>query len=554
MFCRDPLTASLVPCTSGTPVCPAGQVPAAAPATGCVPLGVPWHCPPGFEVDSTKAAVAPAPPPCKPDPTVCGSDEYGGVAPAANEVFVDGNAPAGGNGKRKTPFDTLQQALAAVPVGGTVAVAAGIYSGNLTLNKAMTLRGRCAALVRIDGGKGQVTLRFGQPAGSVVQVMGLQVTGARGGLFAQSAGETVATSLYVHSTRFMAVAGLAVGGKLLLQDSVVGPHASDFEPAAIGVSFEQGFTAHLQRVRIGGARGNGLIAHDPKTVVTATELLIDSTAVADSSLTQGNGIQVQDGASLSLTSCRLAANRSAGLSTLGAATQVEARGLLIDGTLPAADTLQVGIGANAISGGQLSLAGARLTGNRTAGLSVVDVDSQARAFGVRIDGTRAAIGSKGNEFGTGAIAYKAALLDLQGCRIDNNQAVGVYVADGPVLVRNSLILAGIPGKFPRTDATGRMLVGDVILADGVVLARSAPALFDRVVVAGHARACILADAGHLELLSTAATGCHFGLATQVGAQLVQKSVLLHGNTVNFSADGGLAVPTAPQVAIAGAGD
>ena len=314
-----------------------------------------------------------------------------------------------------------------------------------------------------------------------------------------------------------------------------------------------GAQVRLAGARLTGNRALAMLVRDPKTLVAARHVLVDHTLPRQLDGAVGQGIAVYLQAKVVLAGVRLHANHEAALVSSDYA-QVHAVGLLIDGTLPAADTLQIGIGANAISGGQLNLAGARLTNNRTAGLSVVDVDSQAHAFGVRIDGTRAAIGSKGNEFGTGAIAYKAALLDLQGCRIDDNQAVGVYVADGPVLVRNSLILTGIPGKFPRTDATGRILVGDVALADGVVLARSAPAFFDRVVVAGHTRACILADAGQLELLATAATGCHFGVATQFGAQLVQKSVLLHGNTVNFSADGGLAVPTAPQVAVAGTGD
>lgn len=66
------------------------------------------------------------------------------LAPAAADpanVYVDPTRAPGGNGSFSAPVRTLQDALALVAPGGTVHLAAGDYSGDLTLASGVTLRG-----------------------------------------------------------------------------------------------------------------------------------------------------------------------------------------------------------------------------------------------------------------------------------------------------------------------------------------------------------------------------------------------------------------------------
>ena len=55
-------------------------------------------------------------------------------------VFVDGNAPSGGNGSPEHPFQTVTEAATAVPTGGPVMIATGTYNETLTIDRSMTLQ------------------------------------------------------------------------------------------------------------------------------------------------------------------------------------------------------------------------------------------------------------------------------------------------------------------------------------------------------------------------------------------------------------------------------
>jgi len=59
---------------------------------------------------------------------------------------------AGGSGSQSSPFNTLTEALDAVPDGGTVRLGSGTYSGGLVIDKSVTIVGKCAEYVTIDGG------------------------------------------------------------------------------------------------------------------------------------------------------------------------------------------------------------------------------------------------------------------------------------------------------------------------------------------------------------------------------------------------------------------
>lgn len=56
-------------------------------------------------------------------------------------VYVDGNLVTTGNGTEATPYKTIAEALVKVAVGGTIIVKSATYTENITINKAITLRG-----------------------------------------------------------------------------------------------------------------------------------------------------------------------------------------------------------------------------------------------------------------------------------------------------------------------------------------------------------------------------------------------------------------------------
>ena len=165
VFCRDASGNVSLDCAQSAAPCPPGTAPRQGDATACVTMGLAGHCPDGFGAGGPRMPSDAALPGRVPDPADCGSAPYGDNVPA-DAVFVDIQAPAGGNCSAAKPCQTLLAGLQSVPPGGTVVVAAGTYTlDGLAIGKPLTIRGRCPALVRIQGGGGVAFEATGTPVG-----------------------------------------------------------------------------------------------------------------------------------------------------------------------------------------------------------------------------------------------------------------------------------------------------------------------------------------------------------------------------------------------------
>lgn len=136
--------------------CPAGTRPAIGSAT-CVPVGIATACPDGLSADAsgwgctdtlpaggcagaTREAVG---------STSCVAiGDCAGAFPPAGALLVDDDFGPGD--LDATHFATIGDALAAAAPGATVAVEAGTYAEDLSLDASVTLVGRCPAQVRIE--------------------------------------------------------------------------------------------------------------------------------------------------------------------------------------------------------------------------------------------------------------------------------------------------------------------------------------------------------------------------------------------------------------------
>lgn len=170
-FCLDPQSGAPTFCTPFDVACN-GTYGATVPA-GCVGAGVPWQCPTGFVSASPPAGSTALLGPCAPAPADCAEPAVTGPA-----VYVNPAAAAGGTGTKGSPFASLGDGLAAVPSGGTVVLAAGTYGGGVVIDKAVTLAGRCAAQVTLDGSGAEAAVRVAKAfAGGDVVVRGVRITG-----------------------------------------------------------------------------------------------------------------------------------------------------------------------------------------------------------------------------------------------------------------------------------------------------------------------------------------------------------------------------------------
>jgi len=141
---------------------------------GCVPIGVPDDgCAPGFSTDKAggcepilpkdkcplgKMAVV-GETTCR-DIAPCGTGTWGDIPVDSTTLYVD-LAYTGGasDGTKDKPFTTIAAAIAAASVRDDtiIAIAAGKYVENLTVNRPVKLWGRCPSMVEIAGAPDQKT-------------------------------------------------------------------------------------------------------------------------------------------------------------------------------------------------------------------------------------------------------------------------------------------------------------------------------------------------------------------------------------------------------------
>jgi hypothetical protein len=105
------------------------------------------------------------------DPTVTATATITVVGVNLANVYVDASAAAGGNGSEQFPFQTIQDGVFFVASGGTVNVAAGVYTETLYLARPIVL---------VGAGQGLVTIQATGPAGGPFSVGAIDIDGLSG--------------------------------------------------------------------------------------------------------------------------------------------------------------------------------------------------------------------------------------------------------------------------------------------------------------------------------------------------------------------------------------
>lgn len=431
-FCADPDGTPRL-CAADEEGCGAGKMADPDAPGSCTLVGVPWLCPPGF-VPADAPPVADTLTPCVADPADCGTDPFGGVAEGKDVLFVDGAAPAGGVGTRASPLNDLAAAVAQCPAQGTVAIAAGLYSGALKLTSPCNLMGRCAAKVTLTAPGGTVLLAWKGGVTGWMTLRGLRITGEGWGLNIKESFQVRGERLWIDGPRGRGVAAMA--GHLQLVQSVIG----DVRPAAdgslgIGAGAGWGGTLELEQVRISHSRATGVLVQGGGATAAARQVLIDGTGYGSLSTSHGVGLMVTGGAAASLRGARLSGNRLVGAIAAGAGSSVDAAGALVAFTWPAADG-GAGHAAAAIDGGALKLRGVRLHRSHTSAMQIEGQGSSLDAHGLIIDHTDT--DPKTAASGAGLVVANAKAT-LHSVRVADSRVVGVGVTGGSAMISGLLV-------------------------------------------------------------------------------------------------------------------
>ncbi|MEI9885749.1 MAG: hypothetical protein WDN08_04470 [Rhizomicrobium sp.] len=155
----------------------------------CVPVGWTGACPAGtaqdpsgwgcIDIPAPAAACAGATRMSVTSPSCVPVGDCNAPFPPAGAILVDDDY--GAADLDATHFKTIKEALIAAPKGATVAINAGTYVEGLTIEKPVTVVGRCAAQVHVTSPGGDVSgVLTGQAP--TIAVRGITFTGFSGGL------------------------------------------------------------------------------------------------------------------------------------------------------------------------------------------------------------------------------------------------------------------------------------------------------------------------------------------------------------------------------------
>ena len=301
-----------------------------------------------------------------------------------------------------------------------------------------------------------------------------------------------------------------------------------------GASARLGGRLELVGCRLTNNRSAGVVIADAATTALLRAVYVDGTRVQVSDNALGYGLAVNEGAVMEVSSVRVSGNRSSGAKVTHQGSRLTAKWLLVDGTLP--DSIDKdGSGILAADGAKLVLKQVRLSGNKTAGLYLMDAGTQLEAEGLLVDHTSEAPGEK--KSGRGMSIHDGASATVTDGRFSANQETGVYVGGaGSSLDASKLIVDGTHG-LPAEGVVG---VG-VTINWGARARLSGIRLHANEFIGLHAQhAGTSVDVSEALIDGTLADGetqlGGFGVAGELGAHIGLQGVRI---TTNFTA--GLAI-------------
>jgi len=363
--------------------CPGGTIPRLD--TGCAPVGI-EGCDPMFLEDGrcrVRMAKCPAGTFASPQlgcvsidgPAGCGVGTWGALADLPGTLYVDGSAdPAGADGSQAKPFTTIAAALAEVPSGGRIALAAGQYAEPLHITKPVSIAGRCASMVSITGTQSgndlPVIVWFEEAKGAALS--GVRIHGDGVGVLLQFAKATIEDVHIDGASKYGIFAfgksAEAVVRRTLVEDLADGPpgmpataivadgkstvtleNSTIYHGLTVGMAGLAGTALSGKGVLVEATLGYGLGAEvqgnvsfedssfvsnrivgllaDAPASVTLTRVVVEDTAI-DQAADLGHGVEVEAGATVEMSSCIVSENDNVGIFVGGALTLRES---LIEG-------------------------------------------------------------------------------------------------------------------------------------------------------------------------------------------------------------------------------
>lgn len=316
-------------------------------------------------------------------------------------------------------------------------------------------------------------------------------------------------------------------GALQGQDWTLGHLAGAKGMFGRGLVAQGGATVSLLRLRVSAAREAAIAAAASakvKTVLQLRDVVVDATLPESVTPEAGRALDLSAGATATIVGMVLVGNTGSGLVIDGPGARLNAGNVAVFDTKGDAATGRRGRGIDVGQGALLVLGGARLIGNREAGLLIAG--GTARLGGIWLAGGQ---GDSSGAAGWGGAVQGGGMLELYGLRAVGNRGAGLAVLG-----------AGSEAKVVRASVHDTAL-GLIVAPGGAVLGDAADALhvgaggklgIAQALLSGSKRAAVVVDASTAQLVETRIAGNVFGWSVQNGGKVTTQLTAVGDNDQN----------------------
>lgn len=375
----------------GEPQCAAGFAPA-SDGWGCVAVIPPVAC-----TGATKEVIGMEA--CQPI-----GDCNAPFPPADATLFVDDDFAT----TDATHFRSIAAAMAAAKVGDTIAVEAGKYQGNLKPQRPMTVVGRCAEKVIIEGPSTLPGFQVTYP----LALRGVTVKKFTWGAVLLPGADLTLSEAVFEENRVTGIA-LQQGTHATVNNVVVRQTQPDADGLwGIGFTLRPEARLQLNDSALVGNHESGIALSGAGSAVLNRAIVRDTQPDATGA---GDGIRAESGGTVELTGSLLVNNREVGV------TGINAKITIVDSVISRDSSLSNEAEGVLAQNSELRLERSSIIGTRAAGVAVVD-KSKATILSSTIRDTRPA-----NAISAGVFVDNSARLEMNDTALFSNQGLGLTV-------------------------------------------------------------------------------------------------------------------------------
>jgi len=370
---------------------------------------------------------------------------------------------AAGGRSDATHFTTVAAAVAAAPAGSVIAVAEGSYSGQVLVDRPLTVLGRCPAKVTLLGG--EQTLRI---ASVGVTVRGVTVRAGVVGVSLANAAELTLEDAVVDGNTIMGISQSDGGSRLTASRIVVRGTKTSGGVRGTGLNLQAGAVATIADASFAGNASQNVRVSSTSEIVARRTIFRDGVPAPGNDF--GRGLEMSAGAKGRIEASAFMDNADIAV-VVGDGVVLELANVTIARTR-LAKSGSFGRAVNAFGGAVVRAEGLHVHDNHDASIMVAEAGTSLRLR--RSSVTDTAFDREGY-VGRGIVVQEGAAVDVEDCAIAGSKEVA-FAAFGEgtrATVRRSVITGTGPNAGDYFGHGVMATLGAlVVLEDGEIAANA----------------------------------------------------------------------------------